>query len=247
LIEEAIRQKYDLACIYLKNRQSSAAHNLFLELADKEQEKNSYLAGLFLMLAAESKIQQGKDGYDEFLQAGKIYLKLAERSKLLDAKNAYLCAAKCFLKIGQHEVAKNAFEKSKKFVPKTVEKKRSIVVVDDSPAVIMKLRGYLEKLGYKDIHDCKTGKEAINSCKKLIESSHDPIVLLDMGLPDIDGDVVANKLLQAKLDLPIILITADEKTSTRVHKAISLGATAFIQKPFVIDDLKDALDAAEAT
>jgi len=247
LVEEVTRQKYDLACTYLKNRQTSAAHNLFLELADKEQKKDSSLAGLFLMLAAESKIQQGKDGYDEFLQAGKIYLKIAKKAKLLDAKNAYLCAAKCFLRIGQHEVAKNAFDKSKKIVPKTVEKKRSIVVVDDSPAVIMKLRGYLEKLGYKDIHDCKTGKEAITSCKKLIQSSHDPIVLLDMGLPDIDGDVVANKLLQAKMDLPIILITADEKTSGRVHKAISMGATAFIQKPFAIDDLKNALDVAESS
>ena len=246
-MEEATRQKYDLACTYLKSRQGSAAHNLFLELADKEQKKNSFLAGLFFMLAAESKIQQGKDGYDEFLQAGKSYFKLAEGSKPTDAKNAYLCAAKCFLRIGQYEVAKNSFEKSKKFVPKTVEKKRSIVVVDDSPAVIMRLRGYLEKLGYKDIHDCKTGKEAIASCKKLIDSSHDPIVLLDMGLPDIDGDVVANKLLEAKLDLPIILITADEKTSQRVHKAISLGVSAFIQKPFVIDDLKNALDTAESS
>lgn len=247
MVEDTTRQKYDLACTYLKNRQSSTAHNLFLDLAEKEQKKNSFLAGLFFMLAAESKVQQGKDGYDEFLQAGKTYLKLAEKSKQPDAKNAYLCAAKCFLRIGQYEVAKNAFEKSKKFVPKTVEKKRSVVVVDDSPAVIMKLRGYLEKLGYKEIQDCKTGKEAINLCKKLIQSSQDPIVLLDMGLPDIDGDVVANKLLQAKLDLPIILITADEKTSQRVHKAIALGATAFIQKPFVIDDLKNALDAAEAT
>ena len=247
LVEEAIRQKYDLACTYLRNRQSSAAHNLFLELAYNEQKKNNFLAGLFFMLAAESKIQQGKDGYDEFLQAGKTYLRIAEKAKSIDAKNAYLCASKCFLRIGQYEVAKNAFEKSKKFISKTIEKKRSIVVVDDSKAVIMKLRRYLENLGYKDIHECKTGREAIESCKKLIKSSHDPIVLLDMGLPDIDGDVVANKLLQAKLDLPIILITADEKTSARVHKTISLGATAFIQKPFVIAELKNALDAAEAS
>lgn len=245
MVEDAIKQKYDLACTYLKNRQSSAAHNLFLELADKEQKKNSFLTGLFLLLAAESKIQQGKDGYDEFLEAGKRYLKLAEKSKSIEAKNGYQCAAKCFLRVGQYEFAKNAFEKSKKIIPKTVEKKRSIIVVDDSPAVILKLRGFLQKLGYKDIHDCKTGKEAIASCKKLIESSHDVVVLLDMGLPDMDGDVVANKLLETKIDLPIILITADEKTSKRVHKTISLGATAFIQKPFVIDDLKNALDVAE--
>ena len=66
------------------------------------------------MLAAESKIQQGKDGYDEFLQAGKAYIKIAEMAKPTDAKNAYLCAAKCFLRIGQYEVSKNAFEKDRK-------------------------------------------------------------------------------------------------------------------------------------
>jgi predicted nucleotidyltransferase len=41
LIEESTRQKYDLACTYLKSRQTSAAHNLFLELADNEQKKGS--------------------------------------------------------------------------------------------------------------------------------------------------------------------------------------------------------------
>lgn len=246
MVEDSIRQKYDLACTYLKNRQTSAAHKLFSDLADKELNQNSFLTGLFLLLAAESKIQQGKDGHDEFLEAGKRYLKLAEKSKPLDSKNAFLCAAKCFLRVGKFETAKDAFEKSKKFAPKTIQKSRSIVIVDDSPAVIMKLTGFLKKLGYKDIHECKTGKEAIASCKKLIDSLHEPIVLLDMGLPDIDGDVVANKLLETKVDLPIILITADEKTSKRVHKTISLGATAFIQKPFVIDDLKNALDVAES-
>ncbi|HSD04212.1 MAG TPA: response regulator [Nitrosopumilaceae archaeon] len=245
MAEKEIRQKYDLACTYLKNKQTSSAHGLFLDLAANEEKKESYKAGLFFLLAAECKIQQGKDGYDEILKAGNLYLSLAKKEKSQHAKNAYLCAAKCFLKIGQYEVAKNAFEKSKKFVSTVVENKRPIVVVDDSPAIIMKISSHLEKLGYKDVHAFKTGKEALSACKKLIQSSQDPIVLLDMGLPDIAGDVVATKLLHDKPDLSIILITADEKTSKRVHKTISLGATAFIQKPFGIDDLKDALATVE--
>lgn len=68
-----------------------------------------------------------------------------------------------------------------------------------------------------------------------------------MGLLDIEGDVVASKLLELKLDLPIILITADEKTSPRVKKTIGWGATAFIQKPFTIDDLRAALNIAEVS
>jgi len=52
--------------------------------------------------------------------------------------------------------------------------------------------------------------------------------------------------LDEKLDSQIILITADEKTTNRANKAISSGVTAFIQKPFTINDLKDALDTAES-
>jgi CheY-like chemotaxis protein len=244
LVQKEIRQKYDLACTYLRNKQNSSAHNLFLELAADQEKNKSYLAGVFFLLAAECKIQQGKDGYDEILQAGKLYLDLAKKEKSQNAKNAYLCATKCFLKIGQYEVAKNAFEQSKKFAHVVAESKRPIVVVDDSPAILLKISSHLEKLGYKDIHTFKTGKEALSACKKLIQTSN-PIILLDMGLPDIEGDIVANKLLSDKPDLPIILVTADEKTSKRVHKTISLGAVAFIQKPFGLDDLKNALDTVE--
>jgi len=45
--------------------------------------------------------------------------------------------------------------------------------------------------------------------------------------------------------LQIILITADEKTSKRVSETISSGVAAFIQKPFTINDLKNALAVAE--
>ncbi len=66
-----------------------------------------------------------------------------------------------------------------------------------------------------------------------------------MGLPDIQGNQVASELLEKKLDLQIILITADEKTSKNVSETISAGVAAFIQKPFTINDLKKALDTAE--
>jgi len=246
LAEKDIKQKYELAFTYLKNKQSISAYNLFLELAEKEVKKSSFRAGLFFMLAAESKAQQGKDGNDELLKAARLYLDLAKKEKPYNSKQAYLCAAKCFLRVGQYEKARKAFEMSKKHITKVDEDKRPIVVVDDSPAVVVKLEAYLKKLGYKNIHTFSTGSDAVRACKKLIDSSQNPIVLLDMGLPDIDGDVVASHLLDSKLDLSIILITADEKTTPRVQNTISWGATAFIQKPFDIDDLKHALDTAES-
>jgi DNA-binding response OmpR family regulator len=67
-----------------------------------------------------------------------------------------------------------------------------------------------------------------------------------MGLPDLEGDVVATKLLKEKIDLQIIVITADEKTTTRVHNTLSSGVSAFIQKPFTLDEVKKAIDIAES-
>ena len=54
------------------------------------------------------------------------------------------------------------------------------------------------------------------------------------------------KLLKEKIDLQIVVITADEKTTTRVNKTISSGVSAFIQKPFTLDEVKKAIDVAES-
>jgi len=67
-----------------------------------------------------------------------------------------------------------------------------------------------------------------------------------MDLPDISGDVIAKTLLELKPELSIILITADEKTTPRVRKTIGRGSTAFVQKPFTINELKTALDVTES-
>ena len=67
-----------------------------------------------------------------------------------------------------------------------------------------------------------------------------------MGLPDLEGDEVAKKLLKEKPGLQIVVITADEKTTQRVHKIISSGVSAFIQKPFTLDEVTKAISVAES-
>jgi CheY-like chemotaxis protein len=238
--------KLDLACTYMKNNQTISAYNLFMTLAENEIKKEDFRAGILLLLASECKVKQGKDRRNELLQAANFYLKIARKEKPEIAKYAYHCAAKCFLRIGQYDDAMNAFEKAKKYVSKIVEEKKSIVVIDDSPSITIKLNSYLQKLGYKDIHTFGDGKNAIKYVKKLIQSSQNPIILLDMELPDIPGDVIAKTLLKLKPELSIILITADEKTTPRVTNTIGWGSTAFVQKPFTIYELKNALDVTES-
>jgi DNA-binding response OmpR family regulator len=123
---------------------------------------------------------------------------------------------------------------------------RPIVIVDDSKAIALKLQTYAEKLGYKDIRVFENGKSVVKGCKSLFSEGKQPILLLDMGLPDLEGDDVAEKLLKEKSDLQIIVVTADEKTTQRVHKTLSSGVAAFIQKPFTLDEVKKAIDVAES-
>src|SRR5690348_366313 len=99
-----------------------------MTLAENEMKKNDFRAGILLLLATECKTKQGKDKNGELLQAAKFYQKLAKKEKPSDAKYAYLCAAKCFLRIGQYDDAMDAFEKAKKYVHHDVEEKKPIVV-----------------------------------------------------------------------------------------------------------------------
>jgi CheY-like chemotaxis protein len=237
---------YELAFTHLQNNQNITAYNLFLDLAENQKKSNGLKSALLFMLAAECKSRQNKDNSNETLESGKLFLNFANKENNYNVKSAYLCAAKCFLKSGNYDDAKKAFEKSKTLQAPNTEVVRPVVIVDDSKSVIIKLENYLKKLGYNSIISYETGKQAIKESQKLIKSSVNPIFLLDMGLPDVEGDVVASKILEEKPDSQIILITADEKTTKRVNKTISSGVTAFIQKPFTINDLKDAMNTAES-
>jgi CheY-like chemotaxis protein len=237
---------YELAFTHLQNNQNITAYNLFSDLAENQKKLDGLKAALLFMLAAECKSRQNKDNKKETLEAGKLFLNFAKKENNYNVKSAYLCAAKCFLISGNYDDAKKAFQKSKTLLTTNTEIGRPVVIVDDSKSVIMKLENNLKKLGYDNIISYETGKEAIKESQKLIKSSVNPIFLLDMGLPDIEGDVIASKILEEKPDSQIILITADEKTSKRVNKTISSGVTAFIQKPFTINDLKDAMNTAES-
>lgn len=242
---DSTKQEYDLAFTHLRNDQNISAHNLFLNLADAQKKSNGARSALLYLLAGECKSKQGKENSSELLDAGKSFLDYAKKVADYDAKVAYLCASKCFLKAGEYDEAKKLFDKAKKFHMPSIVVSRPIVIVEDSNAIVLKLQHYLDNLGYKDYISFNTGRAGLQSCKKLIADSKNPIVLLDMGLPDIQGNEVASELLKSKLDLQIILITANEKTSKNVSETISAGVSAFIQKPFTIDDLKQALSIAE--
>lgn len=73
-------------------------------------------------------------------------------------------------------------------------KKYEIIIVEDSPAVTMLLKGFLEKLGYDKIHACSNGKTAIQTFRYLNSVGRNPIVLLDFRLPDMDANTILEQI-----------------------------------------------------
>jgi CheY-like chemotaxis protein len=240
----AKKPDFDLALTHLRNNQNMAAYNMLIGITESIKKSDPVKAALSLILASECKNRQSKDSSSEAIEAGKLFFGYAKSKKDYSGKSGFLCAAKCFLKAGKYDLAKDAFEKSKAFEIKQEEVTRPIVIVDDSKAIVLKIQGHLNNLGYSNTQSFYTGNDALVGCKKILKSN--PIILLDMGLPDINGDIVASKILEQKPDTQIILITADEKTTKRVKDTISSGVIAFIQKPFTIKEIKDALSTAES-
>jgi len=236
----------EVAVTHLKNKQFITAHNLFLTQAESLKKSEHLKSALMYMLAAECKNRQGKESKNEIKEAGDLFLKYSNSKNSKNVKGALLCASKCLLSLGEFDKAKDVYQKAKLIVRSTIQVTRPIVIIDDSKAIAMKLQNYVEKLGYSEIHIFENGKEAVKGCKKLFSENKEPVVLLDMGLPDLAGDVVATTLLNEKVNLQIVVITADEKTTKRVNKTISSGVSAFIQKPFTLDELKKAIDVAES-
>jgi len=236
----------EIAVTHLKNKQFITAHNLFQNQAESLKKSEYVKSALMYMLAAECKTRQGKESKNEIKEAGNLFLKYSDSKNSKNVKGALLCASKCFLNLGEFDKAKDTYQKAKMILQSTIQVTRPIVIIDDSKAIAMKLQNYVEKLGYSEIHVFENGKDAVKGCKKLFSENKEPLILLDMGLPDLEGDVVATKLLKDKVNLQIVVITADEKTTARVNKTISTGVSAFIQKPFTLDELKKAIDVAES-
>jgi len=103
--------------------------------------------------------------------------------------------------------------------------KDRILIVDDEINICHFLTAVLTANGY-DTMTAQTGAEACS----LIGSEEPDLVLLDLGLPDMDGTEVI-ETVRASSELPIIVISARMHETDKV-KALDMGADDYITKPF---------------
>lgn len=113
----------------------------------------------------------------------------------------------------------------------------SILVVDDEPAIIRALTAAFTARGYGVII-AATGQEALD---RVLQATPTAIVL-DLGLPDIDGVEVCRRI-RAWSDVPIIVLTAEGSENRKVT-ALDEGADDYVTKPFSTPELLARLRVA---
>ncbi len=123
--------------------------------------------------------------------------------------------------------------------------KNDVLIIEDSPAIGMLLKNYLEKLGYSQIHICSNGATGIMTFKDLISNKKDLIVLLDYMLPDMDARSILTQMFEVKSDIRVLLTTATDEDNEGVKDLIRLGAYQYLQKPIRFEQIKSAFETIE--
>ena len=119
---------------------------------------------------------------------------------------------------------------------------KKILIVDDEPSIIVPLQFLMEQNGH-DVMVAFSGEEAM----EIIDENKIDLILLDIMLPVIDGFEVCQRVRENPqwYKIKIILLTALD-SDANVKKGLSLGANAYITKPFsnieIVDKVKELLE-----
>ena len=105
-----------------------------------------------------------------------------------------------------------------------------ILVIDDEPQILRAIRAILTEKQFK-VTTAGRGEEGLT-----LAASHQPdIVILDLGLPDMDGVEVCSRLREWT-DCPIIILSVRDRERDKVA-ALDAGADDYLTKPFGIEEL----------
>jgi DNA-binding response OmpR family regulator len=105
-----------------------------------------------------------------------------------------------------------------------------VLVVEDDPAIRTAVLRALDELG----HAVSSAPDALSGLRTAVDTKPD-IVVLDLGLPDLDGSEML-RMLRAVSDVPVIVATARDDDPTAV-RALNSGADDFLAKPFSAEQL----------
>ncbi len=114
-----------------------------------------------------------------------------------------------------------------------------ILLVEDDKPLACGLQIALRKQGYA-VNHVETGE----ACLHVVATEEPDIIVLDLGLPDIDGLKVLKKIRHKSMTLPVILLTARDSIDDKVM-GLDCGADDYLAKPFEVTELLARLRVLE--
>lgn len=112
-----------------------------------------------------------------------------------------------------------------------------VLVVDDERAIRRYLHAALNAQGYT-VYEASGGKEALN----MVVADRPDLIILDLGLPDLDG-VEVTRQLREWTHIPIIVLSVREQETDKIM-ALDIGADDYLTKPFSSGELMARMRAA---
>ncbi len=106
-----------------------------------------------------------------------------------------------------------------------------ILIVEDDGRISELIRRTIAMTGHRGL-TAFTGREALS----VLEKTNIDLILLDIGLPDMDGFTLMKRISQDYADTPVICVTARDEVPDRV-KGLKGGAEDYIVKPFAMEEL----------
>ncbi|MCD4780390.1 MAG: response regulator [Candidatus Omnitrophica bacterium] len=116
---------------------------------------------------------------------------------------------------------------------------KRIIVTDDAPIIRLMLRDILTYNGYEVIKECNNGQEAVEAFTELKPD----LMTLDIVMPEKDGIQALEEILTDDDSAKIVMVTAVDQREA-LMKAIRIGATDYIVKPFENDRVLSAVRKA---
>ena len=110
-----------------------------------------------------------------------------------------------------------------------------ILIIEDDKAIVRMLVAYLKRRGF----ETAVAFDGMDGCKLAKKSQFD-VIILDIGLPDMKGWDVCEKIRRIG-DVPILMLTAMTELKDRVH-GLDLGADDYLTKPFELKELHARLE-----
>ena len=112
---------------------------------------------------------------------------------------------------------------------------KKILIVDDEPNIIMSLEYTFKKNNY-EVFIARDGQEALD----IVKTNFPDIIILDVMMPMVDGYATLEQIKKDKnLNLTKVIFLPAKNKASDIEKGLSLGADAYLTKPFSIKNVVD--------